>query len=320
MKNYPKIALGTWSWGVGAWGGDAVFGQTLTEAQMKEVFDTAMQAELNLWDTAYVYGMGGSEIELGKLVRQQPKGSVMLSTKFTPNLADETAADPLNAMLEGSLQRLGVNEIDLYWIHTSIDVERWTPYLIPALKSGKVKAVGVSNHNLAQIKRANEILAAEGFKLSAVQNHFSLLYRHSIADGTLDYCRENGITFFSYMVLEQGTLSGHYNAQNPLPEGSHRGEAYNRAEAYNKILPKLQKLTDALAKIGKAHNASAAQIAIAWAVAKGTLPLIGATKPHHVTDAAAATKLVLTAEQTAEIERLAEETGVDTRGGWEGKA
>ena len=106
MKNYPKIALGTWSWGVGAWGGDAVFGQTLTEAQMKEVFDTAMQAGLNLWDTAYVYGMGGSERELGKLVRQQPKGSVMLSTKFTPNLADETAADPLDAMLEGSLQRL----------------------------------------------------------------------------------------------------------------------------------------------------------------------------------------------------------------------
>ena len=320
MKNYPKIALGTWSWGVGAWGGDAVFGQTLTEAQMKEVFDTAMQAGLNLWDTAYVYGMGGSEIELGKLVRQQPQGSVMLSTKFTPNLADETAADPLNAMLEGSLQRLGVNEIDLYWIHTSIDVERWTPYLIPALKSGKVKAVGVSNHNLAQIKRANEILAAEGFKLSAVQNHFSLLYRNSIADGTLDYCRENGITFFSYMVLEQGTLSGRYNAQNPLPEGSHRGEAYNRAEAYNKILPKLQKLTDAMAEIGKAHNASAAQIAIAWAVAKGTLPLIGATKPHHVTDAAEAAKLILTAEQTAEIERLAEETGVDTRGGWEGEA
>lgn len=314
MKNYPKIALGTWSWGVGAWGGDAVFGQTLTEAQMKEVFDTAMKAGLNLWDTAYVYGMGDSEKELGKFVREQPKGSVILSTKFTPNLADETAADPLDAMLEGSLQRLGVNEIDLYWIHNSLDVERWTPYLIPALKSGKVKAVGVSNHNLAQIKRANEILAAEGFKLSAVQNHFSLLYHHSIADGTLDYCRENGIAFFAYMVLEQGALSGRYNLQNPLPEGS------RRAEAYNNVLPQLQKLTDAMAEIGKAHNASAAQIAIAWAIAKGALPLIGATKPHHVPAAADATKLVLTAEQMAEIERLAEETGVDTRGGWEGEA
>ena len=116
------------------------------------------------------------------------------------------------------------------------------------------------------------------------------------------------------MVLEQGALSGRYNVQNPLPEGS------RRAEAYNKVLPQLQKLTDAMAEIGKAHNASAAQIAIAWAIAKGALPLIGATKPHHVTDAADAAKLVLTAEQMAEIERLAEETGVDTRGGWEGEA
>ena len=116
------------------------------------------------------------------------------------------------------------------------------------------------------------------------------------------------------MVLEQGALSGRYNVQNPLPEGS------RRAEAYNKVLPQLQKLTDAMAEIGQAHNASVAQIAIAWAIAKGALPLIGATKPHHVTDAADAAKLVLSAEQVAEIERLAEETGVDTRGGWEGEA
>ncbi|WP_225748204.1 aldo/keto reductase [Eikenella sp. Marseille-P7795] len=278
------------------------------------MFDTAMQAGLNLWDTAYAYGLGDSEKELGKFVRSQPKGSVILSTKFTPNLADENAADPFTSMLEGSLQRLGVDEIDLYWIHNSLDVERWTPYLIPALKSGKVKAVGVSNHNLDQIKRVVEILAAEGLKLSAVQNHFSLLYRNSIDDGTLDYCREHGIDFFAYMVLEQGALSGRYNAQNPLPEGS------RRAEAYNKVLPQLQKLTDAMAQIGKPLGASAAQVAIAWAIAKGTLPLIGATKPHHVSDAAAAAKIVLTAEQVAELERLAQETGVDTRGSWEGQA
>lgn len=106
-------------------------------------------------------------------------------------------------MLEGSLERLGVDEIDIYWIHNALDVERWTPYLIPALKSGKVKAVGVSNHSLEQVKRVNEILGAEGFKINAVQNHFSLLYRNSLDDGLLDYGKQNGITFFAYMVLEQ---------------------------------------------------------------------------------------------------------------------
>ena len=77
QPTYPKIALGTWSWGVGTYGGDAVFGQTLSEAQMQEVFDTAMQAGLNLWDTAYAYGLGDSEKELGKIIRRWPKGSVV---------------------------------------------------------------------------------------------------------------------------------------------------------------------------------------------------------------------------------------------------
>ena len=111
---YPKIALGTWSWGTGTYGGDAVFGQTLSEAQMQEVFDTAMQTGLNLWDIAYAYGLGDSEKELGKFIRRESQGSLILSTKFTPNLADESQADPLMAMLDGSLQRLGVDTIDLY--------------------------------------------------------------------------------------------------------------------------------------------------------------------------------------------------------------
>lgn len=72
--------------------------------------------------------------------------------------------------------------------------------LIPLLQSGKVKRVGVSNHNLAQIRRANEILNASGYSLSAVQNHYSLLYRASEEAGILDYCRQNNITFFAYMV------------------------------------------------------------------------------------------------------------------------
>lgn len=311
MKALPKIALGTWSWGAGFAGGDKVFGNSLTEAQMKDVFDTAMRDGLNLWDTAAVYGMGTSETELGKLVRQYPKGSVIVSTKFTPQIADEKSADPMADMLAASLERLGVDTIDIYWIHNAHDVERWTPMLVPLLKSGNIQRVGVSNHNLAQIKRANEILGEAGYKISAVQNHYSLLYRQSEESGVLDYCQQNGITFFAYMVLEQGALSGRYSPENPLPEGS------QRAETYNKVLPQLQKLTDAMAAIGKPQGASAAQVAIAWAIAKGALPLIGATKVHHVTDAAQAAKLRLTADEISTLERLAKETGVDTRGGWE---
>jgi len=311
MKSLPPVALGTWSWGTGFAGGDEVFGNALTGEQMQAVFDTAMLAGLNLWDTAAVYGMGTSETALGKLIRQYPRDQVVLSTKFTPQIADASVEAPVAAMLESSLARLGGDYIDLYWIHSPRDVEKWTPALIPLLKSGKVKSVGVSNHNLAQIKRANEILGVAGFSVSAVQNHYSLLYRASEDSGILDYCQANGITFYAYMVLEQGALSGRYNTQHPLPEGS------VRADTYNKVLAQIEKLTQAMADIGNSRNASVAQIAIAWAIAKGTRPIIGATKVHHVTDAAHAAQIHLTGDEMTRLEQLARATGVDTRGAWE---
>jgi len=192
-----------------------------------------------------------------------------------------------------------------------MDVEKWTPELIPLLKSGKVKRVGVSNHNLTQIKRANTILAEAGFKVSAVQNHYSLLYRSSEGAGILDYCKENDIRFFAYMVLEQGALSGKYNTANPLPEGS------GRAQTYNKVLPQLEELTNAMKEIGSSRNTSVAQVAIAWAIAKNTLPIIGVTKVSHVEDAVLASQITLSSQEIETIETLASKAGVDTRGSWE---
>jgi aryl-alcohol dehydrogenase-like predicted oxidoreductase len=310
MKNLPKIALGTWSWGAGFAGGDQVFGNNLSAEDLQPVFDTAMKAGLNLWDTATVYGMGSSETMLAGFVNQYPREKVLISTKFTPQIAG-TGANPVEDLLNGSLQRFETDYIDIYWIHNPMDVEKWTPALIPLLKSGKVKRVGVSNHNLTQIKRANTILAEAGFKVSAVQNHYSLLYRSSEEAGILDYCKENDIRFFSYMVLEQGALSGKYNTANPLPEGS------ARAQTYNKVLPQLEELTNAMKEIGSSHNASVAQVAIAWAIAKNTLPIIGVTKVAHVEDAVLASQITLTSQEIETIETLAAKAGVDTRGSWE---
>lgn len=310
MKNLPKIALGTWSWGTGFAGGDQVFGNNLTAGELKEVFDNAMQSGLNLWDTAAVYGMGSSESTLGEFVKKYPREQVLLSTKFTPQIADQYN-NSAKEMLQSSFERLGVDYIDIYWIHNPMDIDRWTPQLIPLLKNGKVKSVGVSNHNLEEIKKANSILAKEQLSISAVQNHYSLLYRASEEAGILDYCKQNDITFFAYMVLEQGALSGKYNTQNPLPEGS------GRANTYNKILPQLEELTNAMKEMGKRRNASVAQIGIAWAIAKNTLPIIGVTKPAQVQDAAAAATIVLTNEEMKMLETLAENTGVNTKGAWE---
>ena len=305
-----KIALGTWAWGAGAFGGDAVFGSKTDVENLKPVFDAAMKNGLNLWDTATVYGMGESEKILGSFVAGEKREDVEVSTKFTPQLA-EVYENSVEKMALASIDRMGIDYIDMYWIHNPMDVERWTPGLISLLQSGKVKRVGVSNHNIAEIKRANEILGEAGFKVSAVQNHFSLLYRSSEKGGVLDYCKELGIEFWAYMVLEQGALSGKYNKENPLPAESDRGKKYNP------VLEQLAALTDEMTAIGQKYGASCSQIGIAWAIAKGTLPIIGATKERHVIEAAEAAKVQLTAEEIARLEALADATGIDTRGGWE---
>ncbi len=283
----PKIALGAWSWGAGAAGGDQVFGNHLFEEELKPVFEKAMECGLNLWDTAAVYGEGTSERILGN------------------------SPDAMQKMIDGSKERLHTDVIDVYWIHNPMDVEKWTPGLIPLAKSGQIKTIGVSNHNLAEIKRANEILAAEGLKISAVQNHYSLLHRSSERAGILDYCKENEITFYSYMVLEQGVLTGRYSEENPFPEGTGRGEAYNPH------LKELTTLIDELKIIGTRFDASPAQVATAWAIAKGTLPIIGVTKVNQVEEAAKAARIELTADEISRLERLGDETGVHTLREWE---
>ena len=179
------------------------------------------------------------------------------------------------------------------------------------MKNGKVKRVGVSNHNLAQIKRAEEILSKEGVHISAVQNHFSLLYRSSEKAGILNYCKENGIDFWAYMVLEQGALSGKYDTAHPRPAGSQRGDTYNP------LLPQIEKLVAAMRTVGDKYGITPAQVALAWAIGKGTTPIIGVTKPAQVQDALEAIKVTLTDDEMKVLEETAENTGVDTRGAWE---
>lgn len=310
QNNMPRVALGVWSWGSGMAGGDQVFGNHFSEAELKPVFEAAMQCGLNLWDTAAVYGEGSSERILGNFIKDVPREEVVISTKFTPQIASDSP-EAMQEMLDGSKARLHTDIIDLYWIHNPFDVEKWTPKLIPLAKSGQIRSIGLSNHNLSELKRANVILAAQGLKVSAVQNHFSLLHRSSERAGILEYCKENGITFYSYMVLEQGALSGFYDQAHPFPEGSARAASYNHA------LTELESLINEMKGIAAAHGATVAQVATAWAIAKGTLPIIGVTKVRHVEDAAKAATLELSQNEIRRMEDLAEKTPVKTLREWE---
>lgn len=305
-KKLPKIALGAW-----AWGNDGTFGGNLTPDDLRPVFDAAMKAGLNLWDTAYVYGMGASEEVLGSFLRTVPRESYIISDKFTPQCADPDAENAVTAMYETSARLLGTEYIDIYWIHNPVGAPGWVRKLIPLAKSGKIGRIRLSNHNLAEIREAAAILEKEGLKISAIQNHFSLLNRSSETSGILDYCRENDILFFSYMVLEQGALSGRYDTKHPFPADSDRGAVYNP------MLPQLEKLNAGLKEIADRRGVPAAQLLVAWAIAKGTLPIIGVTKTYQVEDAVGAANLELTQEEVEEMEHLAGEMPLNIIRGWE---
>lgn len=305
-KKLPKIALGAW-----AWGNDGTFGGNLTPDDLRPVFDAAMKAGLNLWDTAYVYGMGASEEVLGSFLRTVPRESYIISDKFTPQCADPDAENAVTAMYETSTRFLGTEYIDIYWIHNPVGAPGWVRKLISLAKSGKIGRIGLSSHNLAEIREAAAILEKEGLKISAIQNHFSLLNRSSETSGILDYCRENDILFFSYMVLEQGALSGRYDTKHPFPADSDRGAVYNP------MLPQLEKLNAGLKEIADRRGVPAAQLPVAWAIAKGTLPIIGVTKTYQVEDAVGAANLELTQEEVEEMEHLAGEMPLNVIRSWE---
>lgn len=308
-KTLPKIALGAW-----AWGNDGTFGGNFSADSLRPIFEAAMKAGLNLWDTAYVYGMGTSEKTLGSFLKDLPRDSYIVSDKFTPQCADYSSKTPVADMLNTEYQMLGIDNMDIYWVHNPVDAPKWITEVAKYFEGKEnVPVIGVSNHNLSEIKEADKILREHGLKLGAVQNHYSLLNRSSEDSGIVDYCKENGIQFWAYMVLEQGALSGKYDTRNPMPEGSGRGETYNP------LLDRLEVMNAKLKEVADKYNVAPAQIPVAWAIAKGALPIIGVTKVNHVEDAVKACKVELTQDEIAMLENTADSLELNLIRMWEKK-
>lgn len=294
-----------------AWGNDGTFGGNLTSENLRPIFVSAMNTGLNLWDTAFVYGMGTSERTLGEFLRTVPRESCYISAKFTPQCANPNAENAVVEMFNTSADLLGTDYMDFYWIHNPVGAPKWVTELIPLAKSGKIGHIGLSNHNLTEIKEAAAILEKEGLNISAIQNHYSILNRSSEDSGILDYCKENGITFLAYMVLEQGALSEKYDTNHSLPENSDRGKTYNP------ILPQIEKIVAVMKDIAGSHGVNVAQIPVAWAIAKGALPIIGVTKSEQVEDAVKATEIELSVDEIKAPETVADEMNLNVIRGWE---
>lgn len=308
-ENLPPFMLGTWAWGSGTNGSKMVFGQSYDENILQETFKTACDLNLNLFDTAEVYGMGNSEKLLGRFIAEC-NTPVQISTKYMP--AKKYKQGKMAVSLSKSCERLGIDVPLIYWLHMPKNVEENVVEAIELLKEKKIKYLGVSNYRLSDLKKAQALLQKAGFSISAVQNHFSLLSYSQNQKEILEWCKANHVVYFSYMVLEQGALSGKYSAKKPFPLFSGRRFAFGK-KMFRKIEPLLV-YTQILAEKYKVNQS---QIPIAWAISKGTVPIIGVTKPEHVKQLTATATLILNKDEIQKLEQLAEQTGIMFKASWE---
>jgi aryl-alcohol dehydrogenase-like predicted oxidoreductase len=304
-----RLGLGTWQWG------DQIYwqyGGAYREGDVRAAFDASLMAGINFFDTAEVYGTGRSEKLLGQYARspgEQPAaGPLVLATKFFPMPWRLFKSQLLNA-LRGSLRRMELSQVDLYQIHWPNGprpVETWADALADAVEAGLARAVGVSNYNPTQTRRAYQALKKRGVHLASNQVHYSLLNRTIEKNGLLALCQELGITLIAYSPLEKGVLTGKYTSQN-LPPGI-RSRQYSAA-----YLDRVQPLIAALRHLGEIYGKTPGQVALNWAMAKGTLVIPGAKNVRQARENAGALGWTLAAEEVAGLDRLSDSVSGQTQ-------
>jgi aryl-alcohol dehydrogenase-like predicted oxidoreductase len=250
-KMSKDVMIGTWAWGAGYNGSEIVFGKKYDESNLKDTFDTATKLGFLKWDTAAVYGMGSCEKLLGKMINE--RDDIFISTKYFPNTKFKSGE--LEKSFNESMSRLGRKSADLFWIHKPNNLVDNLNETVPLMKDGRIRSIGISNVSLNDIKTAESFLDKQGLKLSAVQNHFSLLRNDQ--QPIIDYCNKKGITYYAYMVLEQGALAGRYNAENHFPTFSMRNLAFRKRK-----FRKIEGLLGMMKEIADKHGIDRSQIPI----------------------------------------------------------
>lgn len=301
-----EVMIGTWAWGPGFNGSKQVFGNNYDEEILRETFERAVNLGLTRWDTAAVYGMGSCEKLLGKFING--RDGIFISTKFFPDKKFREGA--LEKSFHESMTRLNLKSADLFWIHKPNNLIKNLQEAVPLLQDGRIRSIGISNVSLKDIRTAEDILSREGLSLGAVQNHFSLLRNDQ--QPLIDYCNSKGITYYAYMVLEQGALAGRYNVTCPFPLLSMRRLAFPKSK-----FRKIERLLKLMEQTALKYNIDKSQIPVLWVIAKGAVPIIGITKPVYAERLAEALQIDLTPEEIEQLTSEAAATGIRQQGSWE---
>jgi aryl-alcohol dehydrogenase-like predicted oxidoreductase len=208
--NIAPLGVGAWAWGTTRlWG----YGKEYDRSDVGNAFRTSMAEGVTLVDTAEMYGNGASERIIGEILREGAfEGTPIIATKFAPLPYRFSAKALLNAV-DKSLERLGIETIDIYQIHFPnpiFKINSLMDALSETVKAGKVRRVGVSNYGADQMQRAHDRLASHGVPLASNQVEYSLLRRAPETNGVLEASRELGVTLIAYSPIAQGLLTGKY--------------------------------------------------------------------------------------------------------------
>ncbi|WP_300008045.1 aldo/keto reductase [Pseudonocardia sp.] len=305
-KPYSVIGLGTWQFGSREWG----YGSDYADREAARIVARARELGITVFDTAEVYGFGRSERILGAALRDSGgTEDVVVASKIFPVLPTAAIVQQRGV---ASAQRLGVRRIDLYQVHQPNPVvsDATTMRGMTALRDvGVIDEVGVSNYSLTRWKRAEASLAGRsadaggaGGRVLSNQVQLSLVSRGPLAE-MLPWARRTGHVVMAWSPLAQGLLSGRYDAGHRPSGGIRATNAMFLPENLNAAGPLLNTLRD----IGSAHDASPAQIALAWVVHfPNVVAIPGASSVAQVESNAAAADIVLTADEHSALTAAAE--------------
>lgn len=295
------MGIGTWAWG------DTWFWQYgkggYSDADLDAAYQASLAHGITFFDTAEMYGRGRSERLLGQFARKAG-WPVVITTKFFP-LPWRVSKGQLAGALRHSLDRLGLESVDLYQMHwpfPPVPIDTWMDAMADAVQAGLIRAVGVSNYNVEQTRRAYDALARRGVPLASNQVDYSLLQRMPETNGLLALCKQLNVTLIAYSPLAQGLLTGKYTPANPPPG--------LRGRRYGGTLAKIQPLTGLLREIGQAHGGKTpAQVALSWTISKGTVPIPGAKNARQAIDNAGALGWRLADAEVAALDAASDRVG-----------
>jgi len=275
--------------------GPAMYGKA-DHRESIATLERAMELGVTFFDTAEVYGPYVNEELLGQAIRGR-RERLVIATKFGFRLADgkvtgvDSSPENVRRACEGSLKRLGVDTIDLYYQHRvdpDVPIEETVGAMARLVEEGKVRFLGLSEAGADNIRRAHAT-----HPIAALQSEYSL-WERGVEEDILPLCQDLGIGFVPYSPLGRGFLTGQFSKRSDLPEGDYRLNDPRYSEenfASNMVI------VDAVKTIAAAHSVSPAQIALAWLLAQGddVVPIPGSKRRATLEDSMAAVNVKLSA-------------------------